>query len=368
MTNTNVKLSSKTGTSTIARARFGPGMLLQHEDLEQLNLYTRDLSRLMFQSLFGCGVICGLVVGTKEECGKLNVTVGAGVALSCSGDPVYVPKDESFPVDENCDPNLPSPLWVVLCSKVKCCAPRTAICSPEDEDAHAECTRERDGYEISVVRERPACACGCEEPLSETEERVTENECKCVNPYQDNLPHFKCYQAHYDGECSCKCADCTDCDCKCILLARIYRVGDTDQWLVDHRVRRFIRPVLMRDPQLAKDKAARTSPTAPTDPQTTMLFNKLSETRSEKEMIQIRQTWKDFSEQEKSQIRKVLEQVPELEKAPQFREILIKRQVEGPESLAPLQNEKPASQLAASLARVQKRSARTSKPGKTKES
>ena len=80
MNNTNVTLATKPGTSTLVRAKFGPGMLLQHEDLEQLNLYTRDLSRLMFQSLFGCGVICGLVVGTKEDCGKLNVTVGAGVA------------------------------------------------------------------------------------------------------------------------------------------------------------------------------------------------------------------------------------------------------------------------------------------------
>jgi hypothetical protein len=33
------------------------------------------------------------------------------------------------------------------------------------------------------------------------------------------------------------------------------REGDTDRWLVDHSVRRFIRPLLMRDPQPALDQA-----------------------------------------------------------------------------------------------------------------
>lgn len=254
MNNTNVTLASKTGTSTLVRAKFGPGMLLQHEDLEQLNLYTRDLSRLMFQSLFGCGVICGLVVGTKEECGKVNVTVGSGVALACSGDPVYVPKAESFPIDENCDPDLPSPLWVVLCSKVKCCAPRTAVCSPDDDDAHAECTRERDGYEIRVVREPPPCVCGCTQPEdtnSTTPAGATA--CRCVDP------DLKCYQAHYAGKCGCNCDECSDCDCKCILLAKLTK--GADGWETDHRVRRFIRPVLMRDPQVEIEEEDRQSAT-----------------------------------------------------------------------------------------------------------
>ena len=43
----------KGGISTLVRTKFGPGMLLQHEDLEQLNSYTRDLSRLMFRSFLG---------------------------------------------------------------------------------------------------------------------------------------------------------------------------------------------------------------------------------------------------------------------------------------------------------------------------
>src|ERR1044071_3859097 len=91
MNKSNTTLTSQKGMSTLARAKFAPGMLLQHEDLEQLNNYTRDLSRLMFRSLFGCGVICGLVVTSKPECGKLKITVAAGLALSCSGDPIEVP-------------------------------------------------------------------------------------------------------------------------------------------------------------------------------------------------------------------------------------------------------------------------------------
>lgn len=254
MNNSKVTLASKSGTSTLVRAKFGPGMLLQHEDLEQLNLYTRDLSRLMFQSFFGCGVVCGLVVGTKEECGKLNVTVAAGVALACSGDPVYVPNFESFAINENCDPNIPSPLWVVLCSKTKCCAPRTAVCSPDDDEAQAECTREREGYEIRVVSERPACVCGCDEPKSENEVRVGQSECKCVRPYQE---YFKCYDAHYDGKCGCNCDECSNSDCNCILLAKLTKSGEL--WKVDHRVRRFIRPVLMRDPQVEFEEKQRQS-------------------------------------------------------------------------------------------------------------
>ena len=198
-TNNTVGSGAK-GTSTLMRARFGPGMLLQHDDLEQLNSYTRDLNRLMFQSLFGCGVICGLKVTVPKEtvCGKVMVTVGLGVALGCSGDPVYVPKDQTFVLDENCDPNLKGPLWVVLCGTVKCCEPRTAMCSSDDDDAISVCTRERDGYEIRVVSKPPECYCGCLDPVT-IDPQVKVTDCMCVNP---DLP---CYKDHYDGTCGCNC-------------------------------------------------------------------------------------------------------------------------------------------------------------------
>src|SRR5689334_19124378 len=175
----NSQIVAQKGLSTLVRAKFGPGMLLQHDDLEQLNAYTRELSRLMFRSLFGCGVICGLVVRGEAKCGRLYVTVSAGVALDCCGDPVYVPQAQSIVVDEHCDPDVPSPLWIVLCGTAKCCAPRASMCAPDEDEAASACTRERDGFEIRVLRDKPACACQCPR---ETEHGLLDSDCKCANP------------------------------------------------------------------------------------------------------------------------------------------------------------------------------------------
>jgi hypothetical protein len=248
MNKTNNLVASTTDTSTLVRAKFGPGMLLQHEDLEQLNVYTRDLSRLLFRSFFGCGVVCGLVVTPPvEECGKVYVTVGAGLALNCSGDPVHVPKNQHFAIDENCDPDITGPLWVVLCGTTKHCAPRTSMCTDDDDKTSSVYTRERGMFEIRVVSERPKCACGCAEPDGSSDSKVMEDACKCVDP---NLP---CYKPHYDGMCGCNC------DCECILLAQLVKNNDDKEhpWRVDHRVRRFIRPVLMRDPQVVSGEQPR---------------------------------------------------------------------------------------------------------------
>jgi hypothetical protein len=240
MSGANVTINSAKGMSTLVRPRFGPGMLLQHEDLEQLNVYTRELNRLMFRSLFGCGVVCGLVVTTEQKCGQGRITVEAGLALTCDGDPIYVPKDQSVAIDEKCDPKLTTPLWVVLCGTVKCCAPRTSMCPSDDEETTSVCTREREGWEIRVVSEEPKCVCRCKPDIV-----FKETTCKCVDP---ELP---CYKDHYGGKCSCECHDCGGSCCDCVLLARLERPDPAKpDWIADHRVRRFVRPVLMRDPQV----------------------------------------------------------------------------------------------------------------------
>jgi hypothetical protein len=262
MNNTNNTVSSTKGTSKLVRARFGPGMLLQHEDLEQLNIYTRDLSRLLFQSFFGCGVICGLVVKTESSCGNVKVTVDEGVALACSGDPIYVPPNQKLVFDENSVSPPINSLWVVLCGTVKRCAPRTAICSSDDDEAPSEPTREKDGFEIRVVSSDvpPPCVCGCAKPAEESDKQGAQRpagqaaapkeiDCLCADP---TLP---CYKEHYAGTCGCNCDECSDCDCKCILLAKlVYNGDDENPWRADHSVRRFIRPVLMRDPQVVGDQ------------------------------------------------------------------------------------------------------------------
>src|ERR1044072_6069648 len=250
MNTNNQPLATAKGTSTLARAKFGPGMLLQHDDLEQLNVYTRELNRLMFRSLFGCGVVCGLVVGADPKCGKIIVTVGSGLALDCEGDPIYVPKPQSIVLDEECKPDIPTPLWVVLCRTEKCCAPRTSVCASDEDETTSVCTREREGFEIRIVRTRPKCSCSCPDPDSRyPTQTLSEDACKCVNPKDP------CYSDHYDGKCGCDCEDCSNCDCDCVLLARLDREGDHDppEATPDHRVRRFVRPALIQDPQVEKE-------------------------------------------------------------------------------------------------------------------
>lgn len=276
MTTPSVVLKTQKGPSTIQRAKFGPGMLLQHEDLEQLNLYTRDLNRLLFRSFFGCGVVCGLTVSATDNCGKTMVTVDAGVALGCIGDPIYVPKSVTFAATDGCDPdNPPSPLWVWLCSCPKCCAPRTASCGCDDGDSAPACTREVDWYEIHLGLEKPECACGCEplEPTSNTTQPTEPTGAQVPgaptlmgavysgsttakpdgHPCQCADPDSTCYHDHYQGKCGCKCEDSN-----CVVLAKLTYDGDKKVWTPDYRVRRFIRPVLVRDP-LAVDPAAQSS-------------------------------------------------------------------------------------------------------------
>lgn len=331
MNKSNEIVSSKTGTSKLSRAKFGPGMLLKHEDLELLNSYTRDLNRLMFRSLFGCGVVCGLVVDTKTECGKVVVTVGSGIAITCSGDPIWVPRDDSLPAyaGDECDNRTDKELWIVLCGTVKCCAPRPATCSSGDDELPSVCTRELFGYELRVMDSRPKCVCDClaKPPSngantgqngSKDVERETAT-CLCADP---NLP---CYVKHYAGDCGCSCGECSDCDCDCVLLARLERDPQVpDKWKSDHGVRRFVRPVLMRDPRVEKEKEALVSAAADNDPQIALELEKLSEQYSEKEMARVRETWKCFSGDEKAQVVKILGQYQERDKASELWKLLIK--------------------------------------------
>ncbi len=264
MNTSSVVPKSYKGPSTIKRAIFGPGMLLQHEDLEQLNLYTRDLSRLLFRSFFGCGVVCGLKVSAQDKCGKTSVTVEAGVALNCLGDPIYVPKDVEFDATDGCDPAPPA-LYVWLCSCPKCCAPRTPSCGCDEGGGTPACTREVDWYEIYVGKEKPDCACGCDlpkpagdttPPTDTTGEQVPDapalmgatapgstatkpddHPCRCADPGPKS-----CYYEHYQGKCGCKCEDSN-----CVVLAKLTH-DDNKKWTTDYTVRRFIRPVLVRDP------------------------------------------------------------------------------------------------------------------------
>src|SRR5262245_50632254 len=100
--NQKLKLGeTKSGLSSLVRPRFTEGLLLQDDDLTTGVTYTRELSRMMFRALFGCGVVCGLgVCKAWLECCKLKIAVARGLALDCAGDPVELPKAETIEIDE----------------------------------------------------------------------------------------------------------------------------------------------------------------------------------------------------------------------------------------------------------------------------
>jgi len=177
-----------------------------------------------------------------------------GVALACNGDPIHVPKPERVTIDTECDPEFPTRLWITLCATRKCCSPRPATCSSDDEEPSTVCTREYYAYEIRVLAEAPECACICDVDCSDLKDP---NDCKCVNP------DIECYRKHYAGECGCECGECDgECDCHCIVLARLDNEGDAEDadWVVTHRVRRFVRPVLMEDPKVREECDEKNNP------------------------------------------------------------------------------------------------------------
>ena len=144
-TNAKAKPVVHAGTSILMKPRFSPGLLLRDDDLNQGVDYTRDLSRLLFRTLLGCGVVCGLRVTSEFKCQQLVVSVAEGVALDCHGDPIHVPTTQLIPIDGSCGQTILDEMWVIIKRTEKCCAPRAASCSCDDEETPAVCTRERDG-------------------------------------------------------------------------------------------------------------------------------------------------------------------------------------------------------------------------------
>jgi hypothetical protein len=283
--NAKVKPVIRAGNSSLMRPRFSPGLLLRDDDLNQAVDYTRDLSRLLFRSLVGCGVVCGLKVSTEFKCEQLVVTVACGVALDCRGDPIHVPDPQQISIDSSCGQTILDEMWVVIRRTEKCCAPRAAACSCDDEETPAVCTRERDGYEIRIVQTPPDHACGCIEaktmnrpipppppppdvapkakaakkgeadmkaaPAEAIEVKadadpahppaMKPDDCQCADP------SLECNKDYRLGQCGC---DCADCDCEWVVLAFVKKEAKAGKvtWEPNHSVRRFAGFVLRRDP------------------------------------------------------------------------------------------------------------------------
>jgi len=254
------------GRSDLQFPLFTAGQLLYDHDLAVMAEYTREITRLMLRSLFGCGVVCGLCVTVDVDCGKLVVRVSPGVAIDCEGDLVHVTKAITIKIDPACGREpFPDRLWVLLRGFEKCCAPRVTECSSDEDDVTSACTREQYWHEVQLRAELPECVCGCAE--REDADKSVEADSPAAQRLRDELcacadPERPCYADHYAGKCACGCAGCDACSCEWILLARLDRnemknedEGDEERdddekpWSVEHGVRRFIRPVLMRDPR-----------------------------------------------------------------------------------------------------------------------
>jgi len=255
------------GHSPLQRPRFGPGLLLEDEDLTAGIDYTRNMMMMMLQSLFGCGVVCGLKVTADWACNQsqLKVQVARGVALDSVGHPIVVPKAESLTLDPKCDP-MPCTVWVTVCYAQKCCRPKDVSCSTDD-DSRTVYTRAQDAYTIKVSDQFPDCACTCEKKPTEPGRRVG-----CCDDDQSatggapgtsapgtTLPTAggsqadqeskdepcPCYSDHFNGICACDC----DCGCNCVVIARIdlcdkdAKALETPVIVTDDVVRE-IRPVL----------------------------------------------------------------------------------------------------------------------------
>lgn len=249
----NTKLPiTVTGKASLVRPQFSQGLLLQDDDLNQIVDYMRNMSRLLFQTVLGCGVLCGFKVTASILCGKLQINVAKGVALDCRGDLVELPDIQTIEFDPTCGTDIPPEIWVAICRREQPCAPRDAMCSLQDGDVSSAYTRIRDGYEIQILDSQPTGYCGCKPASSDKNaETVTEPLQRDAGNCCDFIakPDDVCYKDHYQGVCECDCG-CGD----CIVLARVTynKAKETtpDNPKVDHSVRRFVRPVLMRDPLL----------------------------------------------------------------------------------------------------------------------
>lgn len=223
------QLKTTSGMGSLQWPVFSPGLLLEDEDLNAGVNYTRNLTRLMFKALFGCGVICGLKVTARLICKgtKLEITVGKGIALDCDGDPLEVPTEQTITYDPECE-DFPPVIWVTVCYIEKCCRNKDVSCSA-DEDGQPKPTRVRAGFVIKLYDALPKCACRCggddvpppapsQDGCCDDDQPPPANQPVAGAPQQTDDP-CPCYSAHFKGECEC------DCCCNCVLIAQILPLG-----------------------------------------------------------------------------------------------------------------------------------------------
>lgn len=216
----------------LIRPRYTPGLVLHDTDLTAAVDYMRTLTRLLFRSLIGCGVVCGLKVTVKAG-DELAVRVDPGLALDGCGDPIQLikPVTVTLPRTDGVlaerDAAQRQDLWVVLCGGEQSYAKRGLVCDADDLDGAAEPTRVRGTAQVAVLFERPNCLCPPLPPAAAAGSPAPADS-------GDRAP---------DGGCGAGC----DCGC-CVLLARL-KWSDGKEWHAIHEgERRFLRLTPGPDP------------------------------------------------------------------------------------------------------------------------
>lgn len=231
----------------LVRPRYAPGLILEDSDLAAAVDYTAALSRLLFRSLFGCGVVCGLKV-TVEAGDDLAVTVAPGLALTGCGDPLQLTRSVTVSLSRQ-DGVLAAPatppttpqraqLWVVLRGDEERFAQRELVSDPDEIDGVKQATRVRGRSIVGVLFKAPACLC-----------QATPNPGGAADPANSGAAaadwrkqHMEQVDCAPDGGCGAGC-DCAS----AVLLARL--IWSPTGWTALHDgARRFLRPVLGDDP------------------------------------------------------------------------------------------------------------------------
>jgi hypothetical protein len=260
MNNQDKNITTKCGLSSLEWPQFNPGQLLDDDDMNAGVTYTRNLTQLLFRSLFGCGVICGLQVQPQWACEKTkwSITVTKGLALDCMGDAIELPADVTIVYGPDCRA-LPPALWVTICYLKKCCRPKDVACS-QDDDTQPKPTRVRSGYEIRLYEKLPTCACHCATGDDNTTPAPPDPCCADATPpapaaaatppegATSIVTVCECYKPHFEGECECGC------NCECVILGKITvptmqadgtEIAPKDQVpMTDTKMVRRIRPIL----------------------------------------------------------------------------------------------------------------------------
>ena len=275
-TNAKAKPVVHAGTSILMSPRFSPGLLLRDDDLNQGVDYTRDLSRLLFRTLLGCGVVCGLKVTSEFKCeqarrhGRRRRRAGLPRrSHPCPDDAADPDRRQLRAADPGRDVGDHQAHGKMLC-------PAPASCSCDDEETPAVCTGSGTATRSASFRNRrtaPADATRTRKPWSSSRRRrrlrrregraakkktakKAEAECQdggCPSSAAASTLRWTATRTTRPGACSCDCADCLRVD-----RARLSEGGQArseTRLEVDHSVRRFVRPLLMCDPVAREEHA-----------------------------------------------------------------------------------------------------------------